>query len=158
MAQLETGCWGCLMFGRLSSLFFLVGVALPSIQAAETLRESSVSGVLVPEGFDAVVVASGPELFGRLAVEQTGNILVSVHNVQESRAEVVRFSPSGQVLARSNPLADPDGLALDSSGRIFVTEQNGVPCCASITLVGSLDGGEDHVFARLGESNVSVRP
>jgi hypothetical protein len=54
---------------------------------------------------------------------------------------VVRLSPEGAIIAISNPINDPDGVAVNSQGQVFVGGGN------RITTANSLDGGTNMIFA-----------
>jgi hypothetical protein len=104
---------------------------------------------MVQEGFDAEIFATGLTAPVQLAVESNGNVLVMVASNCGS-CPVVRLSPEGDVIASSDPIADPDGVAVDSLGRVFVSGGG------KITIAYSMDWGPgtDVVFAT-GFSNLN---
>ena len=111
----------------------LIVVALLVVSTTESfaLEPSSVPGIMVPAGFDAEVFAMGLDQPVRLAFEANGNLVVGSNC---GACPVVRLSPAGSIIASSNAIADPDGVAVDSSGRVFVAG-NG-----QVTIANSLNG------------------
>ena len=129
-----------------SSLFALLSVfALAADSDAQTLQPSSVPGINVPPGFDAEVLSTGLTLPTGVAVEASGNLIFGSNCLS---CPVVRVSPTGVVIDSSSPIGDPDGVAVDSLGRVLVTSGG------SITIANSLDGGTDAIFAT-GFSNLN---
>ncbi|MDJ0945599.1 MAG: hypothetical protein QNJ30_19195 [Kiloniellales bacterium] len=95
--------------------------------------------IMVQEGFDCEVFVAGLFQPTALAVEANGNVLVTETGFTTGQNPVKRFSPAGELLATSDPFADPDGVTVDTTGRILVTDS------PQITIVNSLDGGIDEV-------------
>lgn len=95
-------------------------------------------GILVPAGFDAEVFATGLDQPAKLAFEAKGNLIVGSDC---GACPVVRLSPAGSILASSSAIGDPDGVAVDSSGRVFVAGSG------QVTIANSLNGGSDVIFA-----------
>lgn len=111
-------------------------LALPNL----TLQNSSIPGVKVIQGFDAEVFASGiPQMKQPLSVvfEPQGTILVGSN---EWVWPIIRLSRDGSFLRQSSNLSDPDGVALDTFGRIFVAGGK------VVTLMDSINGGVDIVY------------
>lgn len=138
---------------RLFPLLILLVVLFLGVPAAEIsraepgLQPSSVPGIMIPEGFDAEIFATGLEQPGHLVFESTGNLVAGRDGTVAARP-VVRLSPEGVVVALSDPIADPDGVAVDSEGRVFVAGDG------KITIANSLDGGTDEILAT-GFSNLN---
>ena len=110
--------------------------------AAEPLLPCSsmdAAEIMVPEGFDCEVFATGLFQPTALAAEPDGNVLVTETGFTTGSNPVRRFSPAGELLATSDPFADPDGVAVDANGRILVTDS------PQISIVNSLNGGTDEV-------------
>jgi len=105
------------------------------------LHPSSVPGIEVIEGYDAEVFADGLNAPKCLAIEPGGTFIVASDCENPLNCPVVRLAPTGERLASSSVLHDPDGVAVDSRGRIFVTEYD------VVTLLGSLDDDPDVVWA-----------
>ena len=128
-------------------LLFLTMAAYSAAQPA--LQPSSVPGIMVQEGFDAEIFVTGLNLPVKLAIESNGSVLVMAAS-NCGLCPVVRLSCSGNVIASSDPIFDPDGVVVDSLGQVFVTSGT------TITLANSLDlgPGTDEIFAT-GFSNLN---
>ena len=128
-------------------LLFLTMAAYSAAQPA--LQPSSVPGIMVQEGFDAEIFVTGLNLPVKLAIESNGSVLVMAAS-NCSFCPVVRLSCSGNVIASSEPISDPDGVVVDSLGQVFVAGGT------TITLANSLDLGPDadEIFAT-GFSNLN---
>ena len=124
---------------------FLAVALLPTVPSSAQLRQSSVPGLLVRQGFDAEIFATGLTLPGKIVLDSNGDLVVAS---QCTRCPVVRVSrASGRVIAASNSYSDPDGVAIDSQGRVFVAGGS------QVTIANSLNGAVDQVF-RSGHRNL----
>jgi glucose/arabinose dehydrogenase len=122
----------------LASLLLVMTLWTPSSAAADT-RPSSVPGIMVAEGFDAEVVASGLLSPFGLAVDSAGNLLVGSNCAM---CPVLRISRDGVITGASTDLIDPDGVAVDVTGRVLMAGDEGV------NVLNSLAGGLDEPLAQ----------
>jgi len=107
-------------------------------QARSDTHPSSVPGIEVADGFDAEIVSEGLWLPLGLALDADRNIVLG-SNCEMCPA--LRLSPVGALIGESDWIIDPDGVAVDSLGRVFVAGDQ------SVTLVNSLAGGPDLILA-----------
>jgi len=127
--------------GVILAVLFLLIPATHS-RAQSGLQPSSVPGIMVQEGFDAEIFVTGLNLPVKLAIESNGSVLVMAASNCDF-CPVVRLSCSGNVIASSDPISDPDGVVVDSTGRVLVTSLD------KIIIANSLDlgPGTDEIFA-----------
>ena len=80
----------------------LLLLSMAAYSAAQpALQPSSVPGIMVQEGFDAEIFATGLTAPVQIAVEINGNVLVMVAS-NCGLCPVVRLSPAGNVIASSD--------------------------------------------------------
>jgi hypothetical protein len=125
----------------------VLGISPAAAQSLVPCSSASVSNIMVPEGFDCELFASNLEQPTGLAVarvgipgspgfpaEGIGDVLVTQSGGTVSENRVLRFSPDGDLVVASDLIFDPDGVASDSGGRVFVAGLNSVTVANSMEL------------------------
>lgn len=118
-------------------LSLAIALAAPS-QARSDTHPSSVPGIDVADGFDAEIVSEGLWLPLGIALDIDRNIVLG-SNCEMCPA--LRLSPEGALLGESDWILDPDGVGVDSLGRVFVVGDQ------SVTLVNSFAASPDLILA-----------
>jgi len=76
---------------------------------------------IVMEGYNVELFASSLTLPSSLSFDNEGNMYVGVSGSEVGFFSIYKITPDGMASLFGNPIPDPDGVAVDSSGNVFVS-------------------------------------
>ncbi len=104
--------------------------------------------VLNEEGWTYSVFSAGYAQPSALAFIPSGGLVVGAGLGSTSNAAVSSIDVDGLLAAESSPVADPDAVAIDSQGRVYVAGAQWIWRAASIAALGT--GNEWELFSHVG--------
>ncbi len=110
--------------------------------ACETTDPEVPAGFVPPEGWYLELFSQGHDTPGALRAPASGEVYLGAGAGTWDARAVKRLAADGSG-TESDPISDPDGIAVDSSGAVFAAGSN------RIVRVGSLDGGTDSTWHSL---------